>query len=95
MWKLIIENSFVGAFVASLTVILIVWAVNLARRFYRANRVYKVLEQELKKRDKRFLSTPLLAAKTGYTENGVEALCSFHKKIPRNEKELQSWQIPG
>lgn len=93
LWKLLSDNSFVGALVSGLTILLIVWLLNLSIKKHRSNRVYDILISGLKSKNKRFLPTSYLSAESGYTQSQVESLCSHHKNIRRNEKELESWQI--
>jgi hypothetical protein len=93
MWQKLSENSFVGALVSGLLIIFLVWLFKFFYKKYRANQVYKILENSLKEKNKNFLPTAYLAAKSDYTQADIESLCSHHKKICRNEKELESWRI--
>ena len=93
LWDLLSKNSFVGALVSGLLILLVGWLTNLAVKKYRANRVYNILQKGLSEKSKSFLPTAYLASKSGYTQSQVESLCSHHKKIIRNEKELETWRI--
>lgn len=92
-WELLSKNSFMGAFVSALAIILIGWLGNLLVKDYRANLVYEILKTGLKEKKKTFLPATYLAAKAGYTKSQIETLCTYHKKIDRNEKELESWRL--
>lgn len=92
-WDLLKENSFVGALASGVLLIFVGWIISHLRKRYRANRLYNLFKKELKERQKDFLSVHLLSSVTGYTENDVEILCSFHSKITRNENEKRSWRL--
>ena len=93
VWEMLSTNSFVGALVSGLLLLIIGWAISWAVKKYRACRVYSILQAGLSEKNKRFLPTAYISSKSGYTQSQVEALCSHHKKIRRNEKELESWCI--
>ncbi len=92
-WQLLSDNSFVGALVSGLVILFVGWLVNIGIKKYRAGRVYRILEKGLEEKNKKFLPTAYLSAKSGYTQAKIESLCSHHNKIHRNEKELESWRI--
>ena len=93
MWELLSTNSFIGALASGLAILLIAWLVNLCLKKYRARKIYGILKQGLENKNKIYLPTAYLSAKSGYTQSQVESLCSHHKSIKRNEKELESWRI--
>ncbi len=91
--ELLSNNSFVGALVSGLAILLISWLFSLIIKKYRAEKVYNILKDGLKVKEKSFLPTAYLSSKSGYTQAQVESLCSYHKKIYRNEKQLESWRL--
>ncbi len=91
--NLLKENSFVGALVSGILLIFIGFLFSYALKQYRSNRLYKILKKELKDRNSDFLSSHLLSSVTGYTQNQIEVLCSYHNKIKRNESEKESWRL--
>lgn len=93
LWDLLSKNSFIGALVSGLLILLVGWIINFVVKRHRAKRVYKILQKGLFEKNKSFLPTSYLASKSGYTQSQVESLCSHHKKIVRNEKELETWRI--
>ena len=93
LWDILSKNSFIGALVSGLLIILFGWLINLAIKKYRANRIYNILQCGLAEKEKVFLPTAYLSSRSGYTQSQVESLCSYHKKIIRNEKKLESWRI--
>lgn len=93
MWKLLSENSFLGALVSGIAIIVIVAIFKFFLNKYKASQVFDVLKSGLDDKNRTFLPTSYLAAKTNYTQAKVEQLCSSHSKIKRNEKELESWKI--
>ena len=93
LWNLLSKNSFVGALVSGLLTVFIGWVISWGIKKYRASRVYNILRRGLAEKNKTFLPTAYLSSKSGYTQSQVEALCSYHSKIHRNEKELESWRI--
>jgi len=93
MWKLLSDNSFVGALVSGLAIMSIVALYKYCVNKYKASKVFKALKSGLAEKKCTFLTTSYLAAKTNYTQEKVELLCSSHSKIKRNEKALESWQI--
>lgn len=93
LWKLISDNSFIGALGSGLVLIFIGLFTNWGVKKYRANRIYNILKNGLEEKSKTYLPTVYLSAKSGYTQSQVEALCSHHDKIRRNEKKLESWRI--
>lgn len=92
-WELLSKNSFMGAFVSAIAIIFLGWLANLLVKDYQATRVYEILKTGLQEKNKTFLPATYLAAKAGYTKSQIETLCTYHKKIHRNEKELESWRI--
>lgn len=93
LWDLLSKNSFLGALVSGLLILLVGWLISWCVKNHRANRIYNILQIGLAEKNKSFLPTAYLSSKSGYTQAQVESLCSFHKKIRRNEKELESWCI--
>jgi len=93
LWKLISENSFVGALTSGLVLLLIGWLANLCIKKYRAAKLFNILKDGLVEKHATFLPTVYLSSKSGYTQAQVEDLCSHHKQIQRNEKELESWRV--
>jgi len=93
LWALLSVNSFVGALVSGLIILLVGYLINLHIKKYRASRIHDILKAGLKEKNKKFLPTAYLSAESGYTQSQVESLCSHHKNIRRNEKELESWRI--
>lgn len=92
LWELLSKNSFVGALVSGIVILLLSWLVSWGVKKYRANRIYEILKVGLEEKNKRFLPTAYLSAKSGYTQAQVESLCGHHCRIWRNEKELESWR---
>tara|TARA_Y100000815_G_scaffold271473_1_gene298117 strand:- start:892 stop:1191 length:300 start_codon:yes stop_codon:yes gene_type:complete len=93
VWEILSTNSFVGTLVSGLFLLILGWAFSWGVKKYRACRVYSILQAGLSEKNKKFLSTAYISSKSGYTQSQVEALCSHHRKIRRNEKELESWCI--
>lgn len=93
LWDLLSKNSFVGALVSGLLLLFIGWVISWGITKYRASRVYNILRNGLAEKNKMFLPMAYISVKSGYTQSQVEALCSYHGKIHRNEKELESWRI--
>lgn len=93
MWELLSNNSFVGALASGLAILFIGWLVSLIVKKYRAGKVYGILKKGLKEKNKTFLPSAYLSAKSGYTQAQIESLCGHHKKIDRNEKQLESWRL--
>lgn len=93
LWELLSKNSFAGALASGLLLLVIAWIVRWGTKKYRASRIYTILQAGLTEKKKSYLPTAYLASKSGYTQDQVEALCSHHSKIRRNEKELESWRI--
>lgn len=93
LWELLSKNSFLGALVSGLLILIVGWIVNGCVKKYRADRVYNILKNGLAEKNKSFLPTAFLSSRSGYTQAQIEALCSFHKNITRNEKDLESWRI--
>lgn len=93
MWMLLSENSFLGALVSGIAIIILVAIFKSILNKYKASRVFNALKSGLTEKNHAFLPTSYLAAKTNYTQAKVEQLCSSHRKIKRNEKELESWQV--
>lgn len=93
LWDLLSKNSFLGALVSGLLILLVGWLIKLAVTKHRSNRVYNILKSGLSGKKKSYLPTAFLSSKTGYTQSQIELLCSHHKKIVRNEKELESWRV--
>lgn len=93
MWKLLSENSFLGALVSGIAIIVLVAIFKFFLNKYKASQVFNALKSGLAEKKHTFLPTSYLAAKTNYTQEKVEQLCSSHSKIKRNEKELESWQV--
>ena len=93
LWDLLSENAFVGALASGLALAALLALLSWIRRCYRRSVVYRELSEGLIEKNKSFLPTSYISAKTGYTQSQVEALCSSHSKISRNEKELESWKV--
>ncbi len=93
LWDLLSKNSFLGALVSGLLILLVGWLINLVVTKYRSSRVYNILQSGLSEKKKSYLPTAYLSSKTGYTQSQIESLCSHHNKIVRNEKELESWRV--
>ena len=93
VWDLLGTNSFVGALVSGLLILLVAWLINCGVKKHRANRVYEILKSGLSEKKKSYLPTAYLASRSGYTQSQIESLCSHHKKIKRNQKELESWRV--
>jgi hypothetical protein len=74
LWELLSKNSFIGALVSGLLIILIGWVISRCLKKYRAGRVYKLLQNGLVEKKKSFLPTAYLSSKSGYTQSQVEAL---------------------
>ena len=93
LWELLSKNSFVGALISGLLILFTGWIISWGIKKHQANRVYDILQRGLAEKNKTFLPTAYLSSKSGYTQSQVEALCCYHNKIYRNEKELESWRI--
>lgn len=86
------ENTFFGAFVAGMAVIVIIKITTwIYRKYIRARKVYAALQAGLTKHSCTFLPSSYLASETSYTIQEIERLCTMHPKIKRNKKQLEFW----
>lgn len=58
-----------------------------------SNKIYQFLIKSAKQTSFQFRSTEAISSDTGIPEDRVANLCSRHKKIKRNKREKQSWQL--
>ncbi len=58
-----------------------------------SNKIYQFLITSAQQTSFQFRSTEAISSHTGIPEDRVANLCIRHKKIKRNEKEKQSWQL--
>ena len=84
-----LASTLVGAVVVGLAGL--GWSAHRNRRDRRA--IYAFLVASTSGTSFSFRSTQAIASHTRLTEDRVEALCSGHPKIRRNEKEKQSWRL--
>ncbi|MFQ2221358.1 hypothetical protein ACK32A_00895 [Aeromonas enteropelogenes] len=93
MWELLKTNAFVGALTASIAFFMLHKLFGFFINKWQAHKVFKALREGLvhPNNNRTFLPTTFLASKTGYTTQRVEVLCSKHRNIRRNEKQLESW----
>ena len=92
--ELLSNNALLGAFVAGITVIIVVAIAKwLYRRFVRAPKVFPSLKSGLAKHNCKFLPSSFLASETSYRIAEIEKLCIMHPQIDRNKKQLESWCI--
>lgn len=62
MWKLVSENSFVGAFVSGIAILIVLELVKFIVNKYKAGKVYSTLKSGLADKKHKFLPTSYLAA---------------------------------
>lgn len=65
------------------------------RKYRDGKKIYDFLLKSRTNTDFNFRSTEAISSATKIPETRVAELCSRHKKIMRNEKEKQSWQLVG
>jgi hypothetical protein len=86
-------------FLAALAVLAVGGVFTAAIKWYRDNRdgkkIYTFLLQSKTGTEWTFRSTQAISSHTKISESRVEAICSKHPKIKRNEKEKQSWKLTG
>jgi hypothetical protein len=86
-------DSLFGALAATLLASGIIFVLRAIFLDFQASIVYKALRQGLHQKGHHFLPSSYLSAKTGYPKEKIELLCSRHKKIKRNQKNLETWTI--
>jgi len=89
-----ISNNQIASGVV-VTVILAVagWFVTWIRDKRDSNRIYQHLVKSAATTAWHFRSTEAISSATHIPKNRVAELCSRDKRIKRNEKEKESWQL--
>ncbi len=89
----VMNNGLGSALAATAIVAVIVWLWKSYRNRDDSKRIYNFLLASKAGTDFSFRSTEAISSHTKIAESRVAELCSKHKKIKRNEKAKQSWQL--
>ena len=89
----VMNNGLGSALAAAAIVAVIVWLWKSYRSWGDSKRIYSYLLASKAGTDFSFRSTEAISSHTKIAESRVAELCSKHKKIKRNEKTKQSWQL--
>jgi hypothetical protein len=87
------SNKIVSSLVGAAIIGLAGWALKWNRDKRESNRIYQYLVKSAATTAWRFRSTQAISSATHMSKTRVEELCSRDKRIKRNEKEKESWQL--
>jgi hypothetical protein len=79
--------------VSGIAVITILGIVNIIKNKADTRKIMTFLTHSLETTGHTFRSNHVIASETNLSEKRVRTLCSNSKKIKRNTKEKESWQI--
>jgi hypothetical protein len=87
------SNQIATAVISAAIIGLFAWFVKLFRDNRDNKKIYEFMRRSLRETNFRFRTTEAISSATRIPEDRVAKLCSKHKKIRRNQKEKQSWQL--
>jgi hypothetical protein len=86
-------NAILSAFAVAAILGFLAWLNSWRKDRRDSNKIYQFLIMSAHQTSFQFRSTEAISSRTGISEDQVANLCSRHKKIKRNEKEKQSWEL--
>jgi len=87
------NNALVSTLAGAAILALCAWAWRAWRNKRDGDLIVRFLTSSSKGTAFTFRSTQAIAANTRLSEGRVAFLCAGHKKVRRNEKEMQSWRL--
>jgi hypothetical protein len=91
--KFMSNNQIVATIVSVAILGLIGWCFKCYRDRRDSKKICEFLLQSLRTTGFKFRSTHVISSATRIPESRVAELCSKHRKIKRNEREKESWQL--
>jgi len=93
LYDFVMNNSLGSALAAAAVIPVLAWLWGCFKDWNDGKKIYNFLLTSKTETDFSFRSTEAISSHTKITESRVTELCNKHKKIKRNEKVKQSWQV--
>jgi hypothetical protein len=93
IFHFITANAILSALAVAAILGFLAWLNKCWKDRRDSDKIYQFLITSAQQTSYKFRSTEAISSNTGIPEDRVANLCSRHKKIRRNEKEKQSWQL--
>ena len=87
------SNLIATALINAAIIGLFVWVAKLLRDNRDNKKIYEFMRRSLRETKFPFRATEAISSATRIPEDRVAKLCIKHKKIKRNQKKKQSWQL--
>ena len=89
----LLKNGIVQSVIGALIVALILWLIGLMRSRAHENKILEFMRKSEIDTSHKFRSTHAISSAINLSEERIRKICSKSKKIKRNQKENESWQL--